>query len=210
MTEAEIEHRVNRVYSALQEKTGLRPEEAPLYVRKDETGVSFYQDFRGGRTPVQLESDAAHVINEIMGIRDRAKKWLARKGDDPAKVDAFIRSKLAVALVHDLANTDKHGELDYRPMSGHKPVLVKVDRAMALKYDPATGKYETNGHFIGKAMNMDTGEVSGRATRSNTEVVLISDINDENGSKIGELQGILPEAVFHWEQFLSTLGLSLT
>lgn len=209
MTEAEIKFRIERVNAAFEERTALTPEEVEPRVHSDDGRMSFYQDFRGGRSETQMISDAAHIINEIMGIRDRAKRWLTANGCDPRQVDRFIEAELAVALVHDLANADKHGELDRPPFSGHKPRLLKVDRVMTLKYDPSTGTYATSGQFIGPAMNVQSGEVSGTGRSSGLEVVLDSDIVDEHGAKVGELRKVLPDAIYKWEQFLTSLGLVL-
>jgi hypothetical protein len=209
MTESEINWRLKRVYAAFEDKSGFRPEDIKAEIHRSDIGLVFSQDFRGGRSQENLDADAASVINEIMGIRDRAKSWLKSRGDDPKKVDDFIRSELAVALVHDLANTDKHGQLDGPPFSGHKPKVVKVDRAATLAYDAATGTYATSGQFVGPTIDTWTGQIVGAGSSSNLEVVLISDIQDEGGNKVGELQKVLPDAIYKWEQFLVSLGLVL-
>ena len=209
MTEAEIKNRLARVYAAFGDKTNLKPEDFEPEVQSSEDGFTLTQDFRGGRSQEDLDGDAASIINEIMGIRDRAKKWLRNSGGDDSKVDTFIKSDQAVSLVHDLANTDKHGELDGPPFSGHKPNLVKVDRFATLKYDRSTGTYAKSGQIIGAPFDFQTGEISGSGTSSDMEVVLGSDIHDENGNKIGELQKVLPDAIYKWEQFLISEGLSL-
>lgn len=209
MTEEEIRYRIERVNAAFNERSALSPEGIEPGLRSDERGTSFFQDFRGGRSATQLDSDAAHILNEIMGIRDRAKKWFASKGDDPRAVDAFVKSELAVALVHDLANTDKHGQLDRPPFSGYRPKLVKVDRTMTLKYDPSTGTYAASGQYTGPTFNFRAGQVRGQGTSFGMEVVLSSDIHDESGNKIGELQRVLPDAIYKWELFLTSNGLAL-
>ena len=210
MTEAEIRERLNRMYAAFDDRSQFKPEdfEPEVHGIGDQFNVS--ADFRGGRSADQLKIDAASVINEIMGIRDRARSWLKNTGRDPRKVDNFVKSELAVALVHDLANTDKHGQLDGPPFSGCKPKLKKVNRATILKYDPLTGTYATEGKFITAGFNIQTGELIGTGASSNVEVVLVSDIVDEAGNKVGELHKVLPDSIHKWEQFLSSEGLTLS
>lgn len=210
MTEAEINWRLRRVYAAFGEKSALKPEDVPAQVWADENSFGMFHDFSGGRSLEQLDTDAASIINEIMGIRDRAKAWFKSRGDDPRKVDDFIRSEMAVALVHDLANTDKHGHLDRPPFSGCRPKLQAITRAATSKYDPATGTYAATSFFKGPSFNFQTGEVSGTPTSSGMEVVLISDIHDEAGNKVGELQKALPDAIYRWENFLVSEGLVLS
>ena len=66
-----------------------------------------------------------------------------------------------------------------------------------------------HGSFTTPGVNIQTGELVGTGTSSNVEVVLVSDILDETGNKVGELQKVLPDAIHKWEQFLSSKGLTL-
>jgi len=209
MTEDEIRARLVRVFAALDDKSSFKPEDVKVEVRAVEDGLVFEHDFRSGRSQANLDTDAASIINEIMGLCDRTKAWLKKRGDDPKKVDDFIKSELAVALVHDLANADKHGQSGRSPISGHKPKLVKVSRATTLKYDPSTGTYAETGQYIGPTLDTWTGQIVGSGTSTNLETVLVSDIEDEHGNKIGELQKVLPDAAHRWEQFLVSEGLVL-
>lgn len=211
MTEAEIKRRLSRVYAAFGDKSEFKPEDfEPTVEELEGGGFIISQDFTGGRSQENLYIDAASIINEIMGIRDRAKAWLTGNGRDSKKVDAFVKSELAVALVHDLANTDKHGKLDAPPFSGYMPSLAQVHRATTLKYDPATGTYASSGTFTGPAFDALTGKTLSTGSSSDVETVLASDIQDEYGNKVGELQKVLPDAIYKWEQFLVSNGLVLT
>lgn len=210
MNEQEIIYRLTRVRAAFGERTALMPENVNPQKYSSDLGDGLLYDFRGGRTETQLDLDANHIMHEIMGIRDRAMKWFVGGGRDPKEIDAFIKSELAVALVHDLANTDKHGELDLPPFSGYKPKLGKVDRALVLKYDPASGTYAATGQFVGQTIDLQVGAViPGTGSSSGLEVVLACDIYDESGNKIGELQRVLPDAIYKWEEFLIKNGLVL-
>ncbi len=209
MTESEIKNRIARVYAAFGEKSRLKPEDCEPVVHRTPQRLSYHQDFRGGRTQEQLEIDAATIINEIMGIRDRTKKWLIASAGNAARVDDFIKSDMAVALVHDLANTEKHGELDRPPFSGHRPKLLPVDRVMANIYDPVTKTYARASQFWGPAINNQTGQLANKGGSTGMEVVLHCDIQDESGNKIGELNKVLADAIHSWEQFLKSLGLTL-
>ena len=186
MTEEEIRYRIERVKDAVQRNTSLNPLDVEPYVRADEHGAGFFQDFTGGRTQIQLESAVGLIINEIMAIRDRAKKWLVSNGGRSAggrqvHLNLSRRSRLS----HDLANTDKHGELDKPSMSGHKPKLAEVESVMTLVYDPATGTYANHGQYTGPTFDLRTGQMSGGFDSSGFEVVLDSEILDEHGNVIG-------------------------
>lgn len=209
MTESEINARLRRVYASFDDKANFKPEEFRATIDNIGGRVSIRQDFAGGRSRENLEVDAISIINEIMGIRDRAKAWLKNRGDSPRKVDDFIKSELAVSLVHDLANTDKHGKLDAPSFSGYKPKIKNVVRGVTLAYDPSTGTYASEGQFVSAAFNIITGEIIGSSSSSNLEVTLASDIEDEAGNKIGELQKVLPDAIYKWEQFLISEGLTI-
>lgn len=209
MTEQVIKQRLARVIAAFGDKSRFRPEEIAPTIEVSESGFSYVQDFTGGRSQENLDADAAAIINEIMGLRDRTKAWLKNTHGDVSKVDKFIKSEPATALVHDLANTDKHAQLDGPPFSGHKPRLSKVNRVVTLIYDPSTGTYEQKGFFIGHGFNLKTGELVSPPASVGTEIVLDSEILDEDGNKIGELKKLLPDAIYKWEQFLCSIGLAL-
>ena len=211
MTEEEIRRRLRRVYVALGDKSHLKPEDA-MHVRKDTTeGLLFSIDFTGGRSPEELEIDAFTIINEIMGIRDRAKAWIKANGGQERNVDDFVRANLAPALVHDLANSDKHGQLDRPPYSGYRPVLKDVGRGVTLVYDPSTGKYCAQGEVVGPVFDIRNGEIQqGTATSSGVEVVLSGRVENEAGNEVAELQKLIPDAIYKWEQFLVAQGVTLS
>ena len=195
---------------ALGDKSQLRPEEA-MHVREDTAeGLLFSIDFTGGRSPEELEIDAYTIINEIMGIRDRAKAWIKANGGQERDVDDFVRGNLAPALVHDLANADKHGRLDRPPFSGYRPVLKEVGRGVTLVYDPSTGTYCAQGEVVGPVFDIQEGKVlEGTASSSGVEVVLTGRVENEAGNEVAELQKLIPDAIYKWEQFLVAQGVTL-
>jgi hypothetical protein len=209
MTDDEIRSRLDRVYAALGD-TRSRPEDIPVQVVNQGTSYGFVQDFTGGRSAAQHQKDLASVINEIMGIRDRARRWLKANGSDAAKVDVFIKSELTVSLVHDLANADKHGGAGRDTMSGIQAKLKDVSRGMSIAWDPVKGQFATSGQFMAPAVNFQKGATSGQATSSNLEIGLTGWVVDGQGKEICQVQRLIPDAIYKWEQFLRSNGLILS
>jgi len=208
VTDEEIRWRLRRVYAALGDASGIPTEEAAHSVTvRHEQGFETHVDFSGGRSAEQLETDANSILNEIMGIKDRARAWMKGNGKDPNLVEDFIKSSQSAALVHDLANADKHGQPGSSGMSGQKPVLRNISRSAMLKRDPITGLYPPSGTLM---MRLDsvTGKVE-QLPGENTEVGITGDIVDAKGAEISKLHDVIFEAIRGWENFLTSQGLKL-
>jgi hypothetical protein len=205
VTDADLSKRIRRVYAAIDDVSGTLPENAaPPAILGVGTNLHIVQDFSAGRTSDHMEKDAFTVINEIMGIRDRARAWMKTHGKGPDLVDAFLKSHRNAAVVHDLANSDKHGQIARHTVSGLQPQLENVHRAVTLTRDPITGKYAKEGSVV-QVMNIETGEVENMPSE-NTEIVLTGEIIDSSGALIDHLHDTLFWALREWEVFLTAEG----
>lgn len=175
-------------------------EARPLVIKTPKM-VGVFQDFSGGKTTEQLEIDANTIIGEFMGLRDRVKDWLKGKNRSVETVDNFMKSQKSVSLLHDLGNADKHGQLTRTTFSGARPTLRGVHRA---------GKFTTlpkKGSSVGMTMGFDgSQQLLGDGSAN---VVLMGEVVDEKGTKLGELDELFDDALPRWEQFLEVQGLSL-
>lgn len=196
MTDRELLRRLARVHAALKDARGLRPENLPGRPIKTVGQIGVEQDWSGGRSQDQLMNDALSVINSIMGLRDRAVTFLRANGRDPTIVEDFVDGDKNVAIVHDLANKDKHGKLD-RPRSASSPEIRSLTRALQLRAEP--------GSVASFTMKM-TGEVT---IVGHGDVGLVGEIVDESGVKLGAFEQVIESAISSWEEFLARIGISL-
>lgn len=209
MTEAELLHRLTLATIALESADPKPPESIPVQVSKTSSGAQFFHDFRGDEPEEKCYLAIMSIVEMIIGLRDRTKRWLKKNSRDVDVVDMFIKSHLHVALVHDLGNLDKHGSVGRTPFSGKQIKLEEVGRAMVLKYDPVTQLFAKHGEFVGQTFDPITGQLYGKATSSNVEVTLVGTILDENGDFISQIPRTLPQALYDWEQFLISLGVPI-
>ena len=146
-----------------------------------------------------MENLLATLIANVASLKDHLKVWCVEHGlTFPG--DKLIEGELAVALVHDLWNRDKHGALD-RPRSGHRPLVRDVHQSLAV--EPVDGP----GSSVESRFNPDTGETrvfAGPNTR--LSLVIDGEIVDESGSKLGSLLETCSRALDAWESTITTCG----
>lgn len=209
MTDAELSKRLRRVRAALGDVSGVRPEDAPPPTVRG-VGKDFHlvQDYSADRTLEQLEKDAYGVINEIMGIKGRARAWMKGRGKDSELVGPFLKTHRHAAIVHDLANADKHGTSGRTTVSGLQPILKEVHKGVVLVRNPVTGKYASEGS-VTRQVNILTGEVQNMPIE-NTELVLTGKIVDSSDTEILALHDLFFWAIKDWEEFLNGQGVVLS
>jgi len=160
---------------------------------------TFHVEFTDGRSLAEMENLLATLIANVASLKDHLKVWCLEHGVTfPG--DKLINGELAVALVHDLWNRDKHGAL-VRPRSGHTPFVRDVHQSLAV--EPIDGP----GSSVESRFNPDTGEMrvfAGPNTR--LSLVIDGEIVDESGSKLGSLLETCERALDAWESTMAVCG----
>lgn len=112
-----LDLRIRQMHAALNaissdELEGIRAEIGVV-----DGGVYAELDFNKDSDEAELANQADLLIQNIASIKDHLKVWCKKYGANFGG-DDLIDSNRAVALVHDLWNTSKHGELNRPPRSG--------------------------------------------------------------------------------------------
>jgi len=160
-------------------------------------------DFSQGKTAAGLANIASLLIANIACMKDHLKVWCS-KNSKPFDGDNLVKSDKNVALVHDLWNTDKHGELDRAPRSGHYPKLQGLSQVLNLStgtsagssalftFDPQMGEMIIRTHGGGSA-----------------KLVIRGQVVDEHGALLGQFADICEKATSSWEQALNRAGVTV-
>lgn len=160
-------------------------------------------DFNQNSDPIGLANAASLLIANIASIKDHLKVW-CKKQDVPFQGDALINSNKAVALIHDLWNTDKHAELNSPPRSGHKPRLKELRTVLRVSSGAAAG----GGAFF--SMDPRTGKVTtGTSGGGTVQLALDAQIVNDAGNVLGDFTQTCTLAVEAWSNALSAAGVPL-
>ncbi|UCD57631.1 MAG: hypothetical protein JSV16_00545 [Candidatus Hydrogenedentota bacterium] len=192
---SEISDRIKRIYSAIGaiEEHDANKLKAKIVETEEFKGV--FQDFRGALTDADLWNLAHMLIDNIAKLRDHLRKWAERNGKDKRKVDEAIASSLALQIILDLSNNDKHG---YPPRNGghsrRSPRLAHVKRVMQLRTRAQKGS------IIGMRLGADgKPEVFGDGRAA---AVVSGEVVDKENVQLGDLYGIARKGVQAWEKLL--------
>lgn len=198
---SQLQSRLRRVHAALASTSTFS---IPTFKSVPVTGSPerMHVEFRDHRSESELANLVASLLASIGSIKDHLNLWCAANGVS-APGDALINSNLAVALVHDLWNRDKHGALTW-PRSGFQPYLSSVEQSLVV--EPVNGAGST------LDIRLDTATGEARAFPGpNTRLSLVVDgeILDESGKPLGSLLSICNEAVDAWLDALEKAGVPL-
>ena len=196
----ELIHRIRRVYAAVGavEEADLDKLKATVIRAKNVTAV--FQDFRGGLGDEELSNFAHSLIHNIANLYSHLRKWAVHNGQDKNKVDKAVDRSLALQIIKDLSNNDKHGYPSHNGgHSGKCPKLIEINRVMRLTTKPEAGS------AIAMTIGRDgTLKVSGSGS---AKAVITSDIVDKDNNKIGDLHEFATKALDAWEQLLKEFNI---
>lgn len=140
----------------------------------------------------EIENLAGTLIAQIASLKDHLKAWCGHQSPKvPFRGDDLINSNLAVAIVHDLWNLDKHSELNTAPRSGRKVTFPQLTRVADVK-----------GGFFFSAK-------TGFRFPEDATLTLIGRVCDEDGRSLGEFSAICAEAADAWEATLRDAGVPI-
>ena len=194
--------RVKRLYAAIKASEETEISKFLPKVINDGRRKGFSQDWSGGLTEAELTNIAQSLIYSIAHFDDPLKKWADHNSQDKTKVDLMFNSSLALRIIKDLSNYDKHA---YPKRdgghSGKSPRVDKFRRVMQMTTKPEKGS------FVALTFTpQGVPKVLGNGT---AKVVVSGDILDKDGNNIGDLHKTAFEAIEAWENVLSDYGVKL-
>lgn len=196
----ELDRKLQQMHMALssvvsQNITSIQPK---VSISNSHVFVSL--DLNENSDPIRLYNSASLLIANIASLKDHLKVW-CKRNDVVFEGDHLIKNNNAVALIHDLWNTDKHAELNNPSRSGHKPKLGNVQTALRI----------STGDTIGSGVRLSLDPKTGRFVSTSTDggkmnIVLDSQILDESDNPIADFAQTCEEAVDAWLRTLEAAG----
>ena len=162
----------------------------------------FSQDWSGGLSEAELTNIAYSLIYNIAHFDAHLKKWADQNSQDKTKVDDMFNSSLALRIIKDLSNYDKHAYPSRDGgHSGKSPRVDEFMRTMQMTTKPEKGS------FVALTFTQQgIPKVLGDGT---AKVIVSGDILDKDGNNIGDLHKTALEAVEAWENVLGAFGVKL-
>jgi hypothetical protein len=200
-----LSHRLRRLYAGLGRTAPTTIDAIPLKVWRTDKLVGVCHNFSGGESPDDIREVLTQIVYNIAHVKDPLKKYLSDKGQDSKNVERFIDGSLALQVVIDIANREKHGYPSDRPSrSGRDPSLGAVGRSLRLETGAEKGSAAvyTIDPKMGKPKVMTTGGASGA-------VVFWGEVRDKNSALIGDILDFSEDALAGWERLFSSLGITL-
>jgi hypothetical protein len=202
MIDDDLISRVQRLYTAIEETEETDISKFMPTVTSDGKRVCFYYDWRGGRSDAELANTIHILIYNIANLKDLLKKWADQNGKDKTKVYDAFKNSLALRIIKDLSNNDRHGyDPKKRGNSGKSPRVDNINTVMQMTPKPEKGS------SISLTFNrQDIPRIVGSGT---AKVIITGDILDRDGNKIGDLHKTVLEAVKVWESVLDDFDVKL-
>ena len=199
-----IEQKIGQMYKALEEMQITEKLSSMAAVFNPGRRGSFSMDFGKGADTPTAANRASQLISAIACLKDHLRMWCTKQ-NKPFTGDKLIDSNREVAIVHDLWNLDKHGEVD-RSRSRLYPRLAEPPySSLVLKAEARTPrpKFQLYVPIFGGAVGPMMRIHSGATLRIGARVV------DKDGNYLGDLEAICEKAVAAWEAELKKVGLTL-
>lgn len=185
MAEANIGHRIKRIYAAITVAEESNLELFEPIVMEDGDTLEITQDFQGTLNQEELANLAYSIIHNIANLRDHVRRLVKTRGINVSSVTEIFESSIEIRIIQDLSNNDKHG---YPPRNGGKSGL-----------SPKLGN-------IKQGLQITAFDEGGRPSKLG--VVVSGEIFDAEGNPIGNLYLVAKKAVEVWEQFLASIGIT--
>jgi len=194
--------RVKRLYAAIKETEETDISKFLPKVINDGHRKGFYQDWSGGLSEAELTNIAHSLIYNIAHFDAPLKKWADRNSQDKTKLDDVFNSSLALRILKDLSNYDKHAyPLRDGGHSGKSPRVDEFRRIMQM-----TTKPEKDSFVALTFTPQGVPKVLGDGT---AKVIVTGDILDRGGNRIGDFHETAFEAIEDWESVLGDFGVKL-
>jgi hypothetical protein len=196
----EFEARVRRLYAAIGATFDEAVSEHQPVVRMTERTLEMRQDWNGGLTDDQIAILGMTAICHVANLRNHLFRWAAVNGKLADDVTNTVRQSLALQVILDLANNEKHG---YPPrdagQSGRRPRVIEWQRMLRLF---SGGPVQSSVTVV----LLPTGPQVTTTGGGSAGVVVPGEVIDEHGANIGDAKHLLDEAVRAWEGLLQGFG----
>ena len=130
------------------------------------------------------------------------KKWAAHNSQEKTKLDDVFNNSLALRIIKDLSNYDKHA---YPPRdgghSGKSPRVDEFRRIMQMTTKPEKDSFV--------ALTFTPQEVPKGLGDATAKVIVTGDILDRDGNRIGDFHETALEAIEAWKSVLGDFGVKL-
>ncbi len=195
--------RIRRMYAAIGETVETEMSQLPAFVISTDKINAVFQDFRGNKTPEQLENALHSLIAIIASLEYHLRRWAHNNGHEPDKVTVTFRDSQPLQIIHDLWNNEKHGYPlpNGRDRSGVAPRLRDVRRVMRLTTQPCKGS------VVG--MTMGRGGVPVIHGDGNAAAVITGEVVDAEENMIGNADVLLSQAVDECESLMQQFDIDL-
>jgi len=199
----QIIQRIRRMYAAVGETVETEMGQLPAFVITTDKINAVFQDFRGNKTPEQIENVLHSLIAIVASLEYHLRRWAHHNGHEPNKVTATFRDSRPLQIIHDLWNSEKHGypSPNGRDRSGVAPTLRGVRRVMRLTTQPRKGSVV--------AMTMGRGGVPVIHGDGNAAAVITGEVVDVDGNMIGDADVLLSQAVDDCESLMQQFDIDL-
>jgi hypothetical protein len=157
-------------------------------------------DFTKIEKPATVANRVSLLVNNIACLKDHLHAWCNKNGK-PRTGDHLIDSNRDVAIIHDLWNLDKHGELDRPSRSGLSP------RFQQPAHTTLERKITNSEETLIVAISICNG---GRVQPfEGTNAKITATVVDSDGNTLGDLDSICLRAVAAWEAEFVKAGLKI-
>jgi len=146
---------------------------------------------------------AVFIALKYPGSLNDRRLWCEKNGRS-LEGEVLINTNKDVAIIHDLWNLDKHGQLDRTSRSSHYPRIQGLTRYLNVSTGTAPGSYALV-TFHPRTGEMRTGTPDGGAAK----LVINGDVVDEHGTQLADFATICKSATVAWEKTLIRAGVSL-
>jgi hypothetical protein len=193
--------KIRRLHAAVGSATELDYKKFPPKLFVTQHAATLRQDFNAGLSDEELLNLAFQVIRSIADLKDYLRSAAKGLQQDPDDVDRAINNCLELALMMDLANSDKHSRLPRarEQWSKKSPSLTEVKRVLQI-----VGKGIRPGSMMSLRMTPQGMVPHGDGEAS---VVISGSIVDGAGTALCELQFAQQTAIEAWEQLLKRWGI---
>jgi hypothetical protein len=196
---ARLQLRLQRIHDALTQTGGPVATAVKPVVTVTGNTLQFSIDFREGKSDAELANHLGSLIAAVASVKDHLKVWCAEKGI-PFGGETLINTNRDVAIIHDLWNRDKHGELS-KSRSGLFPSLAHILRGAVLKTPKGGGHVAIRLNPV----SLDFATVDGDPAHVETDAIVV----DAQGATIGSLLQIAERAIRAWEIAVTDAGVPL-